>query len=864
MARNKTCTIKECPLSKKREVRFKGSKQAKVVFYGESPGYKEEIEGDPFVGDTGDLAKECCKEAGVRWSSLFLMNSSRCRIDKKNMTTKEIATALKHCRIYSVRTLKFLKPKVIVLAGDFALKQVLKKSGITKIRSQGWIWSKEFNCWCLPTFHPAYILRNRALKPILVGDLRNLREFIENDYEPPTSQEGKYSEIQSLREIIDAGKPTGVDTEGQGLDWIDPMHITISLSVSNKPGTGHDLILYKECTKKSADYTISWMRVPEGKKKPELTDIHIRRVKGFERKLDEIEELLAAKNLKKYLMNWNYDKHSINTLFMREREYHPVWNNVGMDVQAAAHVIEENMFKMADLTLLQQNFTRVKSNYNQAFAQKWGKADMLLVPPEERTPYACADADVTLQVANGEKKILVNQPKQASYIAKMVMPTLESLFMLEENGAYIDMEALPKVKTDVHRTMMLAQIEALKVVPKDIILKHREANKKKKDKIVLTRTNFVRDVVFHPKGFACKIVKKTKGGDPSIDKNVRKELIDGRLTKKARIFLEAFGEFSEFHTLYSRYLNGFQKNIKHDGRIHTNNSLTVAVTGRVSSSKPNMMNNPKRSKSSKKIRRLIAAPPGWLLLAVDESQSELRWLAHVANDPTMIKVFRDTNADIHTNTAMSLVGKQTWKELTQEQIDKRRFNAKAVNFGLIFGMTTPGFVKYAKNEYGLDLTMSEADSWITIFFNTYRRLPIYHREIVELCRRQGYVESPLGRRRRLPEINSDEKFLRFEAERQAINHPIQSPSSDTVLIALNEMRRDGIFNPDEFRASLFIHDELVFEVKDNSKVTDYAKAVKHYMEHPPLERDFGVKLRVPLVADPKVGKNSAEMEEIQL
>ena len=336
------------------------------------------------------------------------------------------------------------------------------------------------------------------------------------------------------------------------------------------------------------------------------------------------------------------------------------------------------------------------------------------------------------------------------------------------------------------------------------------------------------------------------------------------MPKKARAFLDYYDEWSELHTLSTRYLKVFNTHIKPDGRIHTSLSLAITVSGRVSSSNPNMMNNPKRSKSAKKIRKLIAAPKGTRLLAVDESQSELRWMADVANDPTMIQIFRNESLDIHTETAKSLYAGD-WSKLTADDIDKQRRNAKTVNFGLIYGMMTNGFIKYAKVEYGVDLSWDQAEAWIEIFFGKYDGLPVYHKDIVDFCVEHGYVESPFGRRRRLPEIYSNEDYIRSEAERQAINTPIQGPSSDTVLIALNELRRKKRLNPKECKPILFVHDELVFEVKDKDSIAEkYAKAIKEEMEHPPIKKLFNYTMKVPLLAEIKQGYNYGELSDLHV
>jgi uracil-DNA glycosylase family 4 len=864
----KKCRIRECPLFKKIEVPYGGNKKAKVVFIGESPGYNEEVEGKPFVGAAGDMIKECAEEAGLVFSRFYVMNSARCRIDKSKMSGKEITSALSFCREYVTRTIEILKPKLIIASGDFALRQILRKSGITKARGR-YEFSKEFDCYVMPCFHPAYILRNRSLKPLLVEDLKTVKRFMRNNYTPPEdSRVTHYQEVDSIQFLIDQKKPVALDTEGQGLDWLDPNYIMISLSLSDKSGSGYDFVLFEEVgAGDSWDYTFKWNRIPPGKKKRQLVDVYVKRVEDFERKLDEIEALLADENIRIYTHNGSFDFHCIETTFARERGYLPKIEGWVIDTQAASHLIDENLFKMSRLDELQKFYSNIKNEYNIEFEKKYDKADMLSVPRESRTDYAAQDADVTYQVTQGLKKELAKNPKYVNYLVKFIMPTLKSLMMLESNGCPIDRAALPEVAEEVRIEMLKHQRKALMTVPKKVLHRddHRKKNiaKNKKDGIVLTRSELVRDILFDPQGFRLKSIKKTKSGLPAADKAVRKELLDGRLTKNAERFLTEFGEFKELHTLWSRYLNGFDQHIRHDGKIHSKFSLVVAVTGRIASSDPNMMNNPKRSKSAKKIRRLISAPPGWLLLEVDESQSELRWASHVSLDRNMIRIFRDASLDIHTETAKSLSPKP-FDELDKFEKWKARRDAKSVNFGLLFRMTVAGFIRYAKEEYGIDLEYEQAEDWVNIFFGKYPGLERYHEEIVEFCRQKGYVESVFGRRRHLPEIHSNDKGVRWEAERQAINHPIQSPSSDTVLIALNESRKKEIFDPDYFFPVLFIHDSLVFLIKDCSRVTDYAGAIINEMENPPLKRDFGVELVVPLKAEAEIGQNLAEMEELKI
>jgi DNA polymerase-1 len=278
------------------------------------------------------------------------------------------------------------------------------------------------------------------------------------------------------------------------------------------------------------------------------------------------------------------------------------------------------------------------------------------------------------------------------------------------------------------------------------------------------------------------------------------------------------------------------------------------------SSEPNFQNNPKRSKAAGIIRKLIAAPPGHVLIAIDQSQAELRWCAHLSEDPEMMRVYQEGD-DIHLLTAEAISGKSR-KSMKADEKSKLRFQAKAINFGVIYLMSPFGFVNHAKLKFGLIIDESTATQWIKAFFDTYKMVPDYHKRTIEFGREHGYVVSPFGRRRRLPELNESVDSIRRDAERQAVNHPIQHASSETVLLAAREILRDEDLPKDEIRIVNVVHDELILEVVDDpEKIVHYAMRVKEIMEHPPLH-EFGIDLKVPLQCDVKVGRNLAEMEEL--
>ena len=882
------CALKDCPIwrtSKKNEVPYSGNKKAKLVMLGESPGpteikgVKDEDTGrlfrEPFIGDSGLLLRKNVRISGLKWADFFVMNAARCRVMKDELQGKEITAILNTCRQFVTSAIHQIKPKAILVLGDLAMRQILRRSGITKSRAT-WFWSEEFDCWVMPAFHPAYILRNKALEPLLLQDLRQVYDFVHNAYQPPSVEEEldvqKYIEVQSISKLLEnpdlVEVGVGIDTEGQGLDWVDPNYIMIDYSISFKDGTGVTVRLFEECPPAEADMTFIWPRVDpndETRKKVKVpTLVGVKRCMNFDQKLDELGELLASNQIKKYFMNGSFDIHVIRTTYRRERGQVPEINRYVMDIQAGAQLLDENVFQQASLVDLQRGFTDLRVDYDREFVLKYGKEDMLSVPLEDLILYAGADADVTRRVGMDVRQRLMEpgHERLVNYLIKFVMPSLQGiLFAIEEHGSYIDPEKLPITVEEVDQDLDRTWRAALKASPPGVLKLEQHVTKGLK----LTRTDLVRDILFHRKGFHLKPIKTSKkSGLPSCDKETRKMLLDQPISKKATTFLQTYSLWSELHTLQSRYLRGFGNHIRCDGRIHSSYGLTMAVTGRANSSSPNMMNNPKRSKSAGKVRQLVCAAPGYILLAADQEQSELRWAAHVSKDPNMLRVFQQ-GQDIHEMTARQLA-ETPWEKMDKKERDDARFHAKAVNFGLLFLMTVRGFVRHCFLEYGIVITEDQAQEWVDLFFATYYRLPIYHEQTIEFVREHGYVEHCLGRRRRLPDIHSRDRGKRREAERMAVNHPIQGPSSDVVLMSGNEILEEDL-NPEEFRPTMFVHDELVFEVAEEPReatIEDYARLIRQHMENPPLKRDFGIRMLCPLKCGVSQGYNLNEMKEMNL
>jgi DNA polymerase-1 len=304
--------------------------------------------------------------------------------------------------------------------------------------------------------------------------------------------------------------------------------------------------------------------------------------------------------------------------------------------------------------------------------------------------------------------------------------------------------------------------------------------------------------------------------------------------------IEFILEYRQLSKLKSTYVDALPALInRKTGRVHTSFNQTGTATGRLSSSDPNLQNIPVRTEMGNKIRKAIIAPPGAYLLSADYSQIDLRVLAHLSQDPGLIDAFAQ-DEDIHATTASKLFGIPA-DEVTSEM----RRNAKTVNFGVIYGMSDYGL------EQATSLNREEAAQFIALYFEKYPKVKKYLEATKERARKLGYVQTILGRRRFLPEINSANRMVREAAERMAINAPVQGSSADIIKIAMINLHREMEKRKLKSKMLLQIHDELLFEVPEG-EVEEMKSLVSEIMPR-------AIELRVPVKIDIKLGKNWAEM-----
>ncbi len=341
------------------------------------------------------------------------------------------------------------------------------------------------------------------------------------------------------------------------------------------------------------------------------------------------------------------------------------------------------------------------------------------------------------------------------------------------------------------------------------------------------------DVLFHKLELPTKGIKKTTTGFSTAASELEK-------IEDAHPIVPLIGEYRELAKLQSTYVETLPKLVAKDGRVHTSFNQTVTSTGRLSSSDPNLQNIPIRTELGNEIRKAFVAGKGKRLVAADFSQIELRLMAVIAKDEPFIRAFNE-GADVHTRTAS-----EVWEIPEAEVTAEQRRRAKAINFGLLYGMGPRALAR------STNMTFEEAQAFIAKYFEIHAAVKEYMDAMKAQAHALGYVETPFGRRRSFPEIHAGVPQLVAQAERMAINMPIQGAEADVVKMAMIAV--DGWLKKSGWPAKLLlqVHDELVIEV-DADAAEAVAKGVKEIME-------TVVHLSVPLAVDVEIGKNWGEME----
>ena len=435
---------------------------------------------------------------------------------------------------------------------------------------------------------------------------------------------------------------------------------------------------------------------------------------------------------------------------------------------------------------------------------------------EIATPYAAEDADITLQLHHARLPELEKNKKLNTLFNEMELPLMGALVRTETNGVKIDARQLKQQSTEIAKRLIEIEKQAYAIAGEPFNI----ASPKQ-----------IQEILYHKQGI--QVRHKTPKGQPSTAENVLQELAQDY--PLPQLILEHRG----LAKLKSTYTDKLPELINpKTGRVHTSYHQAVAATGRLSSSDPNLQNIPIRSTEGRKIREAFIAESGNVLMAADYSQIELRIMAHLSADRGLINAFND-GIDVHRATAAEVFG------IEPNQVDEeQRRRAKAINFGLIYGMSAFGLARQLK------ITQKEAQNYIEIYFHRYPGVKQYMEQTKQGAREQGFVETLFGRRLNLPEINAKNTVRRQYAERTAINAPMQGSAADLIKLAMLAMDQWILDNQSSSRIILQVHDELVFEVGQKNI---------QQMQEITTQLMCGVaKLSVPLVVDIGVGLNWKE------
>ncbi|MFA6393536.1 MAG: DNA polymerase I [Patescibacteria group bacterium] len=461
------------------------------------------------------------------------------------------------------------------------------------------------------------------------------------------------------------------------------------------------------------------------------------------------------------------------------------------------------------------------------------------IDAEKLSLYSCEDADFTFRLFKKLKKELPDRGQEKLF-HEIEMPLVPVLADMELAGIKIDAKFLGNMEEKIKKEIAGLEEKIWKLSEK---------------KFNINSTKQLKEILFVNLGISTLGVGKGKTGFSTSADELFK-------LKDKHPIIRPLMEYRELSKLQSTYVKALPELINEKtGRVHTSFNQSVTSTGRLSSTEPNLQNIPIRTELGREIRKAFIAEPGFSLLSADYSQIELRLAAHASGDKKMLKAFKE-GLDIHSATAA---------EINNVPLDKvtpeMRREAKAVNFGIIYGQGPRGLSESA------DIPYDRAREFISEYFNVYADVKKYIDESIETAREKGYAETLFGRKRYLPEINSPAIQIKKSAERMAINTPLQGAAADMIKIAMIEISRkineykannnesiSGKKNTgqdnSEIRMLLQVHDELLFEVRED-KIQEWSKIVKNTMEGV-------VKLKVPIIVDIKAGKNWGEMEAVNI
>jgi DNA polymerase I len=774
-----------------------GPKQSNVMIVGESPGkleVHESLSHEPFIGESGGILNWALKEVGLikyeydRENKVYITNAVKCHPGDTTISQEH----KKKCRKWIASEIKSVKPKLVLVLGGHALHTLSGdyQASIEKMRGF-WYWSKEFKVHYFPTIHPAVVLRSWQATSSFLSDIENFAVGVKLGSAPTQKLGSNYKLLETIEDVRSffseayLKKNVAWDLETTNLEYWNPDESIICSSLSYEGGSA---------------VTIPFRLPGEHYKNFWPSQVHQDYVFML------LSRFLENKNIKKCGQNIKFD---INWM----RKYGVTVRGVDWDTMQAHHLIDENT--PSNLTYLTSyyklGFPRYEGELDKHIVKEGKKKTYKYIPLDELSTYACADADATFRIAELQRKML--SPKQKRLYYNVSTPLSKVAGLMEYNGILIDVNRIEELELEYE---------------KNIIVENKKLSKiAKKESINVQSSPQMQELLFgsEPGSLKLKGVMKTKSGAWGTGKEVF-EFLRRNYAKNKRVLkvLNLITEIRRMRKMKSTYLTGFKNIVGPGNRVHTSYITTGTVTGRLSSQHPALQNIP-RDETFRKL--FIAADDAWLITA-DYSQIEARMIAWLAREIGLIKKFADPEFDPHSYNS-SIVRDKPIEEVTSEE----RSYDKAVTFGINYGRS----IKSISDTY--DIPYEFVENFVNAYFEEFSQIYKWRNAMIVKSQTEPYVlENNSGRKRRffayewilssefeevaalrqsIGESNFVVERIIGNMERQAMNFPIQSYSSDLLVMAkdriLKAIKAEGI----DMQFRLSVHDEIVFEVSEKDK-----------------------------------------------
>jgi DNA polymerase-1 len=619
----------------------------------------------------------------------------------------------------------------------------------------------------------------------LLEQLEQLEDSTEESASAPSSSSGEYETVLDWDAFehwfakLRSADLVAIDTETTSLDYMEAEIVGISVSV--QPGKAAYIPV-------AHDYPGAPDQLPR------------------DQVLDKLKTYLEDPQSKKVGHHLKYDAHVFarHGIALAGMQYDSMLESYVLNSVASRHNMD---------ALARHYLNRETIHYEDVAGKGAKQLTFNQVDLDTAAPYAAEDADITLQLHETLWTKLNETESLRKVYEEIEQPLVPILLRIEEAGVLIDRKMLARQSGELAAKMLELEGQAHELAGGPFNL----GSPKQLQQILFEKLEL-------------PIIRKTPKGQPSTAEDVLTELADDYELPRVII------NYRSVSKLKSTYTDKLPLQIAAEtGRVHTSYHQAVAATGRLSSTDPNLQNIPIRTPEGRRIRQAFIAPPGQVLLAADYSQIELRIMAHLSTDKGLLAAFAD-DQDVHRATAAE-VFETSLDDVTTDQ----RRSAKAINFGLMYGMSAFGLAKQ------LGIARHEAQQYVDLYFDRYPGVKKYMDDIREQARIQGYVETVFGRRLYLPEINARNAQRRQYAERSAINAPMQGTAADIIKIAMIDVDGWLVSSGVDARMIMQVHDELVFEV-----AVDEVEAVTARVSD---LMSSAATLAVPLKVDTGVGSN---------